>query len=97
MMHIELPADSEILQQPPAPQGALSMQQLHSAVMQAPAVPFELHSIQQQMAQHHLLAHQPPSAVHNMLYSRQQQLAQQQLVQQLLMQHMSVMQRPALQ
>ena len=97
MIQCRVPAVREMLQQPLAPQGALRMQQIHSAVMQTPAVPLELYSIQQQLAQHHVLAQQPQSAVPNMLFSIQQHLGQQHLVQQLLMQQVSAMQRPALQ
>lgn len=59
MIQSWVPAVREMLQQPLAPQGAVSMQQTHSAVMPGPAVPLELYSIQQQMAQHHMLARQP--------------------------------------
>ena len=49
MIQSQVPAVWEMLQQPLAQQGALSMQQIHSAVMQTPAVPLELYSIQQHM------------------------------------------------
>lgn len=96
MIQSQVPAVREMLQQPLAQQGALSMQQIHSAVMQTPAVPLELYSIHQQLAQHYVLAQQPQSAVPDMLFGIQQHLGQQHLVQQLLMQQVSAMQRPAL-
>jgi len=66
-MQGQVPAVNQLLQQPltqQAIQGALSMQQIHDAVLQGPVLPFQLFSMQQQMAQQQLA-----------FFTQQQQLA----------------------